>query len=64
MTAVGQLDHHIWAVLPPPLWLPTRHNRQLHQALHTLDAYVYRQIAEHAVLSRPWTTCSQGFSRA
>jgi cytochrome P450 len=33
MTAVGQLDHHIWAVLPPPLWLPTRHNRQLHQAL-------------------------------
>jgi enediyne biosynthesis protein E7 len=22
--AVGQFDRHLWAVLPPPLWLPTR----------------------------------------
>jgi cytochrome P450 len=48
--AVGQLDRHIWAILPAPGWLPTPHNRQLHQVLHTLDAYVYRRIAEH---SRP-----------
>jgi cytochrome P450 len=47
MRAVGQLDHHIWAMLPASLWLPTRHNRQLQQALQTLDAYVYHRIAEH-----------------
>jgi cytochrome P450 len=47
MRAVGQLDRRIWAMLPAPLWLPTPHNRQLHQALHTLNGYVYRQIAEH-----------------
>src|SRR5262249_34935919 len=47
MKAVGQLDRHVWVMLPAPLWLPTPHNRHLHQALHTLDAYVYRQIAEH-----------------
>ena len=35
-------------MLPVPLWLPTRQNRQLHQALHTLQAYVDRQIAEHS----------------
>jgi cytochrome P450 len=46
--AVGQLDRHVWAMLPTPLWLPTRHNRQLHQALHILDSYVYRCIAEHS----------------
>jgi cytochrome P450 len=47
MTAVGQLDRHAWAVLPAPRWLPTHHNRQLQQALHRLDAYVYHRIAEH-----------------
>jgi cytochrome P450 len=46
-TAVGQLDSRVWAVLPAPLWLPTRRNRQLHPALHTLNAYVHRRIAEH-----------------
>ena len=47
MMAVGQLDRRVWAMLPAPLWLPTRHHRQLHQALHTLKAYVDHQIAEH-----------------
>jgi cytochrome P450 len=47
-TAVGQLDRRVWAMLPAPLWLPTPQNRQLHQALHTLHAYVDRQIAEHS----------------
>jgi cytochrome P450 len=47
MRAVGHLDRRVWAMLPTPLWLPTHHNRQLHQALQTLDGYVYRQIAEH-----------------
>src|SRR5262245_41170362 len=46
-TAVGALDHHVWALLPTPRWLPTRHNRQLQQALQTLDAYVYQRIADH-----------------
>jgi cytochrome P450 len=46
--AVGQLDRRVWAMLPVPLWLPTRQNRQLHQALHTLQAYVDRKIAEHS----------------
>ena len=46
--AVGQLDRHVWAVLPVPLWLPTRRNRQLQQALHILDAYVNRRIAEQS----------------
>jgi cytochrome P450 len=46
--AVGQLDRRVWAMLPAPLWLPTPQNRQLHQALHTLHAYVDRQIAEHS----------------
>lgn len=46
-TAVEQLDRRIWAVLPAPQWLPTRRNRQLRQALHPLNAYVYRCIAEH-----------------
>jgi len=45
--AVGQLDRRVWAMLPAPLWLPTPQNRQLHRALHTLHAYVDRQIAEH-----------------
>jgi cytochrome P450 len=48
--AVGWIDGHVWAMLPAPRWLPTPHNRQFHQALHTLDTYVYRRIAEH---SRP-----------
>jgi hypothetical protein len=46
-TAVRQLDRRIWAMLPAPPWLPTRRNRQLRQALHPLNAYVYRCIAEH-----------------
>jgi cytochrome P450 len=46
--AVGQLDRRMWAMLPAPLWLPTRQNRQLHEARHTLQAYVDRQIAEHS----------------
>lgn len=50
MQAVGQLDRRVWAMLPAPLWLPTRGNRQLQQALHTLQAYVDRCLAEH---SRP-----------
>jgi cytochrome P450 len=37
----------VWAVVSAPRWLPTPHRRQLHQALHTLQAYVDRQIAEH-----------------
>jgi cytochrome P450 len=44
--AVGQLERRVWALLPTPLWLPTRHNRQFCQARRTLDAYVYRCIAE------------------
>jgi cytochrome P450 len=67
MQAVEQLDRHIWAVLPAPRWLPTRRNRQLHRALHTLDAYVYRQIAEHSragsaaddLLTRLLTACDE-----
>jgi cytochrome P450 len=51
--AVGELDRHVWAMLPAPRWLPTPQNRQLHQALDTLNAYVDRQIAEH---SRPEST--------
>jgi cytochrome P450 len=47
MRAVGQLDRHVWAMLPAPRWLPTLHNRRLQQALHTLHAYVDRQIAAH-----------------
>jgi cytochrome P450 len=43
--AVGQLDRRAWAVLPPPLWLPTRQNRQLLQARRTLDTYVHGCIA-------------------
>jgi cytochrome P450 len=49
-TATEQLNRHIWAALPMPLWLPTPHNRQLRRALGRLDAYVYRCIAER---SRP-----------
>jgi cytochrome P450 len=60
MTAVGQLDRRVWALLPAPWWLPTRHNRQLHQALHTLKAYVDRQIAEH---SRPESTVDDLLAR-
>src|SRR5262245_13755984 len=45
--AVGQLDRRVWTMLPAPRWLPTPHNRRLHQALDTLHAYVDRQIAEH-----------------
>jgi cytochrome P450 len=47
MQAVEQLDRRLWAILPAPLWLPTRRNRQLRRALHTLEAYVSHQIAEH-----------------
>jgi cytochrome P450 len=46
-TAVGQLDRRVWAMVPAPRWLPTRGNRQLQQALQTLDAYVHRRIAAH-----------------
>jgi cytochrome P450 len=60
MTAVGQLDRRVWAMLPAPLWLPTRHNRRLYQALHTLKAYVDRQIAEH---NRPESTADDLLAR-
>jgi cytochrome P450 len=60
MTAVGQLDRRVWAMLPAPLWLPTRHNRRLHQALHTLKAYVDRQITEH---NRPESTADDLLAR-
>jgi cytochrome P450 len=53
MTAVRQLERRVWATLPAPRWLPTASDRQFHQALHTLDAYVYRGIAEHG---RPEST--------
>jgi cytochrome P450 len=43
--ASGQLDRRAWAVLPPPVWLPTRQNRQFLQARRTLDAYVHGCIA-------------------
>jgi cytochrome P450 len=44
--ALGQLDRRVWAALPPPLWLPTRHNRQFLQARRTLSAYVQHCITE------------------
>jgi cytochrome P450 len=44
--AVEQLDRRVWAALPPPLWLPTRHSRQFLQARRTLSAYVHRCITE------------------
>jgi cytochrome P450 len=60
MTAVRRLDRCVWAVLPTPRWLPTACNRQFHQALHTLDAYVYRAIAEH---SRPESSADDLLAR-
>jgi Cytochrome P450 len=44
--AMGQLDRHLWAMLPPPLWLPTRHIRHIRRARCRLDVYVHRRIAE------------------
>jgi cytochrome P450 len=58
--AVGELERHVWAALPAPRWLPTRANRQLYRALHTLDAYVYRQIAAH---SRPGSAADDLLAR-
>jgi len=58
--AVGQLDRHVWAMVSAPRWLPTPQQRQLHQALHTLYAYVDRQIAEH---SRPESTVDDLLAR-
>jgi cytochrome P450 len=51
--AVGQLDRYVWAMVSAPRWLPIPQHRQLHRALHTLHAYVDRQIGEH---SRPEST--------
>jgi cytochrome P450 len=45
--ALGQLDRRVWAVLPPPLWLPTRHNRQFLRARRILEAYIHRRVIEH-----------------
>jgi cytochrome P450 len=58
--AVGQLDRHVWAIVSAPRWLPTPQHRQLHHALHTLHAYVDRQIAEH---SRPESTVDDLLAR-
>jgi len=43
-TALAMINQRIWAWWAPPLACPTRQNRRLRQALHTLETFVHQQI--------------------
>jgi cytochrome P450 len=43
-TALAATNQRIWALWAPPLAFPTRQNRRLRQALHTLETFVHQQI--------------------
>jgi cytochrome P450 len=43
-TALAMINQRIWAWWAPPLAFPTRRNRRLRQALHTLETFVHQQI--------------------
>lgn len=40
------INYRFGQLFPPPLFIPTRHNRQLRQARRTLDQVIYRMIQE------------------
>ena len=42
--ALAATNRRIWALWSPPLAFPTRQNRRLRQALHTLETFVHQQI--------------------
>jgi cytochrome P450 len=44
-TALAVTNRRIWALWAPPLAFPTRQNRCLRQALHTLNTFISQQIA-------------------
>jgi cytochrome P450 len=43
-TALAVLNQRIWTWWAPPLAVPTRQNRRLRQALHTLETFVHQQV--------------------
>jgi cytochrome P450 len=43
-TALAAINRRIWALWAPPLAVPTRQNRRLRQALHTLETFLQQQI--------------------
>jgi cytochrome P450 len=43
-TALAAINRRIWALWVPPLAVPTRQNRRLRQALHTLETFLQQQI--------------------
>jgi cytochrome P450 len=43
-TALAAINRRIWALWAPPPAFPTRQNRRLRQALHTLETFLYQQI--------------------
>jgi cytochrome P450 len=43
-TALGATNQRIWALWVPPLAFPSRQNRRLCQALHTLESFIHQQI--------------------
>jgi cytochrome P450 len=46
-TALAVINQRIWTLWAPPLTVPTRQNRRLRQALHTLDTFVHQQLTVH-----------------
>jgi cytochrome P450 len=43
-TALAATNRRIWALWAPPLAFPTRQNRRLRQALHTLETFLHQQV--------------------
>jgi cytochrome P450 len=43
-TALAATNQRIWTLWAPPLAFPTRQNRRLRQALHTLETFIHQQI--------------------
>ena len=43
-TALAATNRRIWALWALPLAVPTRQNRRLRQALHTLETFIHQQI--------------------
>jgi len=43
-TALAAINRRIWTLWAPPLAVPTRQNRRLRQALHTLETFIHQQM--------------------
>ncbi len=44
--ALEEVNHRVWSLFVPPLWIPTPANRRLRSAVYTLHQFVHGRIEE------------------